>query len=192
MNDKLKKWDPFRDEDLNKVQKIEAAGLIFVIAGISGWIYEGLFYRLNDGYFSWRGHGIGPWLPIYAFGMVILLFITAPVKDSKWKVVSLCAVVSGGFEYLAGWAIYRFFGGLRLWDYNTELWNWGNVGGFVCIRSVMVFAAAAPMLIYTLVPLLGKLAKKLSGWAYTLITTVPFGLFLLDILSGYLIKGFWN
>ena len=185
----MNKWNPFRDEGLTKKQAVLAVGLIFVVAGISGWVYEELFYRINDGYFSWRGHGVGPWLPIYAFGMVILLFATAPVKDSKWKVVLLCALISGVFEFAVGWALYHFHDGLRLWDYNTERWNWGNIGGYVCFRSVLVFAVAAPLLIYTLVPLIGRLAKKLPAWAYTLITAVPFALFLLDIITGYLIKG---
>lgn len=185
----MDRWDPFREEELTRRQAVLAVCLIFVIAGISGWIYEELFYRLNDGYFSRRGHGVGPWLPIYAFGTVLLLFATSPVKGSKWKTVLLCALISGGFEFLSGWAIYRVCDGLRLWDYNTERWNWGNLGGFVCFRSVLVFACAAPLLIYTLVPLLGKLAKKLPPPAYTLLCAVPFALFVLDILCSYLIRG---
>ncbi|MBR6468905.1 MAG: putative ABC transporter permease [Lachnospiraceae bacterium] len=183
------RWNPFRDEDITTKQAVLAACLIFVISGISGWIYEELFYRINDGYFSWRGHGIGPWLPIYAFGMMILLFATAPVKDSKWKVVLLCALLSGVFEFMVGWALYNFHDGLRLWDYNTERWNFGNIGGYVCFRSVFVFAVTAPFLIYTLVPLIGKLAKKLTSRTFLLITAVPFALFLIDIINGYLIKG---
>ena len=105
----MSKWNPFRDEDLSKKQTILAVGLVFVVAGISGWVYEELFYRLNDGVFSWRGHGVGPWLPIYAFGTLILLFATAPVKDSKWKTVLLCALLSGGFEFLVGWALYHLY-----------------------------------------------------------------------------------
>jgi len=185
----MSRWNPFRDVALTRKQAVLAVGLVFVVAGISGWVYEEIFYRINDGVFSWRGHGVGPWLPIYAFGMVILLFATAPVKDSKWKTALLCAVISGGFEFLVGWALFHFYGGLRLWDYNTERWNWGNIGGFVCFRSVFVFAAAAPLLIYTLVPLIGKLAKKLPDRIYTLIAAVPFALFAIDIIHGYLIKG---
>ena len=183
------KWNPFRDEGLSKGQAALAVALVFVVAGIAGWVYEELFYRLNDGFFSWRGHGMGPWLPIYAFGTVILLFATAPVKESKWKTALLCALISGGFEFLVGWFLYRFYGGLRLWDYNVERWNWGNLGGFVCFRSVLVFAVAAPLLIYTLVPLIGKLAKKLPGWAYALLALGPFTLFVIDIVQGYLVKG---
>ena len=188
-NTTLSKWNPFLGENLTVMQTVLAVALVFVIAGIVGWIYEELFYRINDGHFSWRGHGIGPWLPIYAFGMVILLFATAPVKGSVWKVVLLCALISGVFEFIVGWALFHFHDGLRLWDYNTERWNWGNIGGYVCIRSVFVFAASAPILIYTLVPMIGKLAHTLPGWAYTLVCAVPFGLFLIDIIHGYLVKG---
>ena len=185
----MKKWNPFRDEALTIKQAALTVAVIFVIAGITGWIYEELFYRLNDGFFSRRGHGVGPWLPIYAFGMVILLFATAPVRESKWKVVLLCALISGGFEFLVGWALFRFHGGLRLWDYNTERWNWGNIGGYVCIRSVLVFAAAAPLLIYTLVPRIARLAKRLPEKVFFPAAVIPFALFVLDIIFGYLIRG---
>ena len=185
----MDRWDPFRDQALTKKQAAAAVGLIFVIGGISGWIYEELFYRINDGFFSWRGHGIGPWLPIYAFGTVILLFVTAPVRRSKGKTVLVCAAVSGGFEFLVGYALYHLYDGLRLWDYNTEKWNWGNIGGYVCFRSVLVFAVAAPLLIYTLVPLLGKAARKLPERVFVLIAAVPFLLFAADIIQGYLIGG---
>lgn len=183
------RWNPFRDEALTRQQAALGTALVFVIAGISGWVYEELFYRINDGHFSWRGHGMGPWLPIYAFGMVILLFATAPVKDSRGKTALLCALISGAFEFLVGWVLYRFFGGLRLWDYNVERWNWGNLGGYVCFRSVLVFAVTAPLLMRVLVPAIGRLARALPGWAYALITAVPFALFVLDIVQGYLIRG---
>ena len=185
----MEKWNPFRDEQLTVKQAIFACFLIFTVAGIAGWIYEEIFYRINDGVFSWRGHGIGPWLPIYAFGMIMLLFATARVKDSVWKTALLCALIAGGFEFVVGWALYHFHDGLRLWDYNVEIWNWGNIGGYVCIRSVLVFAVAAPLLIKTMVPMIGKMAKKLPGWAYTLITVVPFALFVADMIVGYLVKG---
>lgn len=191
-------WNPFRGEALTAQQTILAVCLVFVIAGISGWVYEELFYRLNDGHFSRRGHGFGPWLPIYAFGMVILLFVTAPVSGSGhgaqtlWKVLLLCALVSGAFEFLIGWALYHRYDGLRLWDYNTERWNWGNIGGYVCLRSVLVFSVGAVLLMDTLVPMIGYLARTLPGWAYTMMTAGPFLLFAVDIIYGYLVRGRWK
>lgn len=182
-------WNPFFGQALTGEQAALAVALVFVLSGISGWVYEELFYRINDGHFSKRGHGVGPWLPIYGFGMVMLLFATAPVRDSLWKLMLVSAVISGAFEFLVGWALYRFWNGLRLWDYNTERWNWGNIGGYVCFRSVLVFSAGAALLIHTLVPMCGFLAGALPGWAYTLVTALPFALFVIDIIHGYLVKG---
>lgn len=180
------KWNPFRNEALSVKQAALAVAMIFVFAGVFGWVYEELFYRINDGFFSWRGHRIGPWLPIYAFGMVIILFLTAPVKDYKWKVVLLCALISGSLEFLVGWALYYFYDGLRLWDYNVEIWNWGNIGGFICFRSVLFFTVSGSLLLYTIVPLIGQMAKRLPGWAYGLIAGVPFVLFIIDIIYALL------
>lgn len=180
-------WNPFRGLPLTTAQTVLAVGLIFVVAGIVGWIYEELFYRVNDGYFSRRGQGKGPWLPIYAFGVVLLLFAAAPVRDTPWLVFLLCGLISGAFEYVSGWALLRFFH-WRPWDYNVEIWNWGNLHGFICLRSVLVFAAGGTGLFYTLIPLIGFLAKTLPDWAYTGLCAVPFALFALDILLGYLVR----
>ena len=67
-------------------------------------------------------------------------------------------IVSGTLEYVTGWVLYNVFD-TRLWDYNTEIWNFGNIGGFVCLRSVLVFGLAGLMLIYTVIPVLARLIK---------------------------------
>ena len=47
----------------------------------------------------------------------------------------------------------------------------------------------AALLIYTLIPLIARLAKKLPDRIYALVTVVPFALFAIDIINGYLIRG---
>ncbi len=42
-------------------------------------------------------------------------------------------VITGLLEYFSGLVIYKLIGA-RYWDYNTEIWNFGNIGGFVCFR----------------------------------------------------------
>lgn len=54
-------------------------------------------------------------------------------------------------EYATGYVLYEYFGGLRLWDYNTEIWNWGNINGYVCVRSILFFGASAVILMNILV-----------------------------------------
>lgn len=185
----MKDGSLFKDHSFDTVTKIRVLMLLFVTGGISGWLYEMVFYRINFGYFVKRGHGLGPWLPIYAFGSLMILFAAYRFRKKPWAVVLICAGVTGLLEYATGWFLYTFYDGLRLWDYNTEIWNWGNIGGYVCFRSVLVFALAGLMLVCMVFPLLCRLAEKMERPHFACLSTIPFAAFILDIIVGYFVKG---
>ena len=162
--------------------------LLFAGGGIAGWIYEMLFYRINDGMFVERGQGLGPWLPIYGFGSVLICLLASRFEKSKSAVFLVSAAVSGILEFLTGWVLFHFFDGLRLWDYNTEIWNWGNIGGYVCLRSVLLFAFAGVFLTYICVPMISRISCKIPKTLFYLIGFVPGALFIIDILGGYILR----
>ena len=112
--------------------------LLVVLGAMIGWVYEMLFYRIDQGHFIRRGQG-GPWLPIYGFGALGLTLVTYKRKVNPWLVFIITVIGSFILEFGTGWVLYHCFGGLRLWDYNKEIWNWGNIGGYVCFRSVLIF-----------------------------------------------------
>ncbi|MBR6230294.1 MAG: hypothetical protein IKQ97_11195 [Eubacterium sp.] len=41
-------------------------------------------------------------------------------------------------EYVTGFILDRVNGGYWGWDYNAEKLNFGNLGGYVCLRSVIM------------------------------------------------------
>lgn len=180
--------DTINFRDLPRLKSICCLALLFTGGGIAGWIYEVLFYRINDGYFHMRGQGFGPWLPIYGFGSVLICLLTGNVRRSKPVVFLVSAAVTGILEFVTGWVLYHLFGGLRLWDYNTEIWNWGNIGGYVCLRSVLLFAFGGLFLIYSMIPFVRHLADEIPERVFCLISLVPACLFLLDILGGYILR----
>jgi uncharacterized membrane protein len=173
--------------DLSKFDTICYLALIFWVFGIVGWVYEMLFYRLNDGMFVERGQGFGPWLPIYGFGAVFICLFAMRFRKSMPAVFLMSALVSGVVEYLTGWVFYTFFDGLRLWDYNTEIWNWGNINGYICLRSILLFAFSGVFLIYIAVPMIGKLKELLAEKVFRVICIGPAVLFIIDILGGYIL-----
>ena len=173
--------------DLRKFDTICYLALIFWVFGIVGWVYEMLFYRLNDCMFVERGQGFGPWLPIYGFGAVFICLFAMRFRKSMPAVFLMSALVSGVVEYLTGWVFYTFFDGLRLWDYNTEIWNWGNINGYICLRSILLFAFSGVFLIYIAVPMIGKLKELLAEKVFRVICIGPAVLFLIDILGGYIL-----
>ena len=175
-------------KDLRKGDTICCLALIFTIFGIVGWIYEMLFYRINDGMFVERGQGLGPWLPIYGFGAVFICLFAIRFRKSMPAVFLMSALVSGVVEYLTGWVLYTFFDGLRLWDYNTEIWNWGNINGYICLRSILLFAFAGVFLIYAALPMIERLQERIPEKVFRAICLIPAVLFLIDIAGGYILR----
>ena len=112
--------------------------LVFAFGGVFGFIYEAIFYRFDLGEWVKRGTTFGPWIPIYGFGALIILGLTFKFRKNPLLVFLFATIASGVLELVTGWVILKFFG-VRLWDYNTEILNWGNINGFVCLRSVLFF-----------------------------------------------------
>ncbi len=170
---------------LDKKLTVYVLLMIFTIGGIFGFVYEELFYRVDLGYFVKRGTTIGPWIPIYGFGALLIAAVTYRVKKIPAAVFAISALVTGALELVTGFVLDSCFG-KRLWDYNTEIWNFGNIGGYVCLRSVLFFGVSALLLQYIIHPYLDKFAAKCPLKVLTVVTVIPSGLFLLDItLAGY-------
>ncbi len=165
--------------------------MLFLTGSVIGWIYETLFYFLSTGQYVKRGQGFGPWLPIYGFGAVLLYLLSHRFKKSKITVFSIYTLGAGLVELIAGWWLFHFKNGLRLWDYNTERWNYGNVGGFVCLRSVLIFGLLGLFFDYILAPFILKKAffMKIRILSAVIIPIAAF--FIFDFLYGYIIKFFF-
>lgn len=159
--------------------------LIFTLSGVFGFLYEEVFYFIDLGYLVKRGTTFGPWIPIYSFGALLILFTTRKLKAKPWAVFLLAVLVTGILEFGTGYVLYHFFG-LRLWDYNTEIWNWGNIGGFICFRSVTFFGICALILTYLLKPILSHIAENCEEKRFRILAAVLTVLYVLDIIISLL------
>ena len=174
-----------KDLDIDNQRFADLLLLVFLVSAIGGWIYEMLFYRIDVGKFIDRGQGIGPWLPIYGFGGVAIFLLAYKFRENKLKVFAISGMLSGIVEYMTGWFLYTFLDGMRLWDYNSEIWNFGNINGFICLRSILVFAFAGMFVIYGLVPMLKKAVIMADRQMLNIFSFGMFIIFVFDILFGY-------
>ena len=172
--------DP-KDDKLDIIRSLCVIFLTMIFGGIFGFIYEELFYKIDLGYFVKRGSTYGPWIPVYAFGALFICLFLYRIKKKPWLVVLLSTVITFLMEYLTGW-FFLTYRGVRLWDYNTEIWNFGNINGFVCLRSVLLFTIASVSSIYLVIPMFIKLAKKINKNIIFIISTMLIILFILDII----------
>ena len=154
--------------------------LVFSFGGIFGFLYEELFYYIDLGYLVKRGTTFGPWIPIYGVGAVLIVLSTYRLLRYPAAVFAVSALICGLLGLATGYFLLHFCN-VRLWDYNTEIWNWGNVGGFICGRSVLFFGASALFLQYMVCPGFRWLRDHCSRNAYLLVSVIPASLFALDI-----------
>ena len=162
-----KKYKKFLTEYLNKDHAFDKETLIgifclvIVITGIFGRLYEFIFYYFHGGMkeFYWRGGNFLPWINIYATGSLMIYFLTYKHRKKPWKVFLISFLSTGILEYFSGLGMYIIGNGKRCWDYNQEILNFGNINGFVCLRSVLFFGLSALLLMYVIIPFCFYLAK---------------------------------
>ncbi len=155
---------------------------IFVIGGIFGFVYEELFYRIDLDMWTKRGTTYGPWIPIYAYGAILIILVCHKLKKQPILVFLASTIVCGVLEFLTGLVLDKIFS-LRLWDYNTEIWNFGNIGGYICLRSVLFFGLSGLFLQYAILPIIKKIMSYIKTKTILYLTTIPFFVFVVDIIA---------
>lgn len=171
----------------NKLLPYQQVGIIlltWVFAGFFGWVYEFIFYYFDGGTgeFYMQGGNLLPWINIYAVGAILIMVLVQLLKLKKhpWLVFLVSVVATGLLEFVSGWLVYVIGNGTRYWDYNTEILSFGNIGGFVCLRSVLIFGVSALMLVYLVVPFFVKLAKRMSKRAFLILAISLFSIVMVD------------
>lgn len=171
-----------QDHSFDKATMLGIFCLIIVIAGIFGFVYEFIFYYFNSGMteFYWRGGNFLPWINIYAIGAILIFFLTYRKRKNPLFVFLVSMISTGILEYIAGWGMFHFGNGFRCWDYNNEILNFGNINGFVCLRSVLIFGISSLLLIYVIVPFCFSLAKKMNRKKFLILSYSLCAIFLFD------------
>ena len=156
--------------------------LIVVIAGVFGFLYEFIFYYFNGGMkgFYWRGGNFLPWINIYATGSIMIYLLTYKLKNKPWLVFLISFISCGILEYFSGLGMYILGDGLRCWDYNSEILNFGNIGGFVCLRSATFLGLSSLLLIYGIIPFCFFLASKMNKTAFLIMSFTLCSIILID------------
>ena len=182
-----------KDHSFDKLTMLGIICLIITISGVFGFCYEVVFYYFNSGMTEiyWRGGNFLPWINIYAIGAVCIYFLTYKKRKNPLFIFIVSLIASGILEYIGGW-ILEEIQGVKCWDYNTEILSFGNINGYVCLRSVLVFGLSALLLMYLIVPLCFYLAKKMPKKAFLILSYTICAIFLFDELYNLIFANLLN
>lgn len=101
-------------------EELKYAAFLFVAGSIAGWCLELAFRSITRGYLFIPGFLIGPYCPIYGFGLLIINYGCR--HKSPIMAYLKIFVLTSGLEYLISYIAEKSFR-LVLWDYSSTLLN---------------------------------------------------------------------
>ncbi|MCI5874044.1 MAG: hypothetical protein MR012_10280 [Roseburia sp.] len=142
---------------------------IFIIYAFIGWCTEVSYAALDTGKFVNRGFLNGPYCPIYGCGVVIVVAILTPLRESLLILFIGSLVLTTALEFVTGYILEKVFHN-KWWDYSDKPFN---VKGYICLKFSILWGLACTFIMDVLHPLI-----------YKAITWIPFipGVILLSIL----------
>lgn len=165
---------------------------LFLIGSIVGWCIEVIFRKFfskSNPNHSWINPGflIGPYLPLYGFGVCILFTLSILDNCQLFKyylrnkafLFLTMGIIMTVIEYIAG---LIFIKGLKvkLWDYSSKK---GNIQGIVCPQFTLLWIAAGIVYYYFVHPRILNALRWLSkNLAFSFFIGLFFGFFIVDLV----------
>ena len=103
--------------------------LFFFVYAFFGWVWESCYVSVRSKRWVNRGFLNGPFLPIYGFGAIAILWATLPVRNDVVLVYVFGMLSATILEYFTGAAMERLFH-VRYWDYSKHKFN---LKGHICL-----------------------------------------------------------
>ena len=154
---------------------------IFILGSIVGWLLEIVYRRFVFGELVNPGFLVGPYLPIYGFGLLsitILHNILMRFDLSPIVAILLMGVIMTLIELLGG--LFCISQKVKLWDYSD---NWLNYKGIICpLYSSMWILAGAIYYFFLYDPLMYAVNWFNDNISFS---------YVIGLLSGFLIIDFF-
>lgn len=165
---------------------------LFFMGSLIGWgielIFRRFFSRANPER-KWINPGfmIGPYVPLYGIGLVLLFLIAgleelSVISDPFWNkavLFLLMAVCMTLIEFAAG-VLSRKLLKVELWDYSDR---WGNISGIICPLFSAFWAILGALYYFLVHPyILDALAWLSRNLAFSFFIGLFYGVFIIDFI----------
>lgn len=149
---------------------------LFFLTAVFGWLWEGILYLFKDNMYVNRGFLIGPWLPIYGMGAVMLEALFHKWRDRPVRVFLFSMCLCTILEYVAGWYLESTWG-IRWWDYSHAAFQ---LHGRICLLSSLLFGAGGMLLVWVVSPLFYGVYRRIPSKLRIIVGLLAIGLFVAD------------
>ena len=152
--------------------------------GIFGYFMEETYDTLHNLKLDKNGFLYGLFLPIYAWGGVVIHLISKKIKKKPLLTFLIIIIFAAIFEYAVGVIMLEIWG-KRFWDYSNYFLN---INGHICLFSVLSFGIVGILYVYIIEPLIKGLINKLGPNKTDLCIKCFLIIYLIDNIFSFLIK----
>ena len=155
----------------------------FIMFSILGYVFEMVMCGIIDRKLTNRGFLCGPWIPIYGFGCLAIIWALHNLKDNVILLTILGMLITSLLEYITAWILEEIFHN-KWWDYSNEKLN---ISGYVCLKNSLCFAIGTPLVVIYLDPLVTNMFLEMKDIALYILSIVCFILFIADTIYSVVI-----
>lgn len=160
--------------------------LMFFIFSIIGWGLEVALFLSKTHVFINRGVLLGPWLPIYGSGcvLILLVFVHGRLKkylNEPFVLFLLVMLLCGVIEYSTSFVLETITG-LKYWDYAGHFLN---INGRICLEGLMEFGFGGLLCVYVVAPKLNHIFKRCQFRHLLLVFAILLSFFTADVFYSY-------
>ncbi len=153
--------------------------LLFFIYSVLGYFVEVIGIYLEKGKINFsRGYFIGPYLPIFGFGSLIVTYYLNRYANDLIALFIMGMFFCCLLEYLTSFIMEKIFK-LRWWDYSHKKYN---LNGRICLETGMFFGLGSVIIIRVINPVLFSLLKSLNHTVLIILGIVFISVFIIDFI----------
>ena len=153
--------------------------LLFIIYSFIGYIAEVISCSIHSKKFIWnRGFLIGPYLPIYGTGALLLVYTLGRYRGDLLALFIMSMVYCTILEYFTSLILEKIFH-LRWWDYSEKKFN---LNGRVCLSNGILFGIGGILIVQFINPVISTLVFSISYTPLLLMSLTILILFVVDLI----------
>lgn len=122
---------------------------------------------------------MGPYIPIYGCGALVVYLTLYPLKEQLWLVYIGGVVFPTILEFLTSWVMEKLFAA-TWWDYSNEKYN---IQGRICLKVSLFWGFFSLIMVEILHPIVLSLIEKLPRTAGQVIGGIFIVVFSADVVN---------
>ena len=152
--------------------------ILFMIYSFIGWVIEIIWTLIMEKRFVNRGFLIGPYLPIYGVGGILMTLLLSRYSNDIIALFIMSIMLFSILEYFTSYILEKLFNA-RWWDYTKYKFN---INGRICLETMVPFGIAGLGLIYIINPFLYRCITSTPEIVINIMLIVLLIIFITDLI----------